>query len=520
MARVPVPSRSSSSAALPTTAEGVVSRPSGRTLFLVVILAAQLMVVLDTTIVNVALPHVQMALGFSATGLSWVLNAYLLTFGGLLLLGARAGDLLGRRRTFLVGIAVFAGSSLLGGLAAESWQLLAARALQGVGAALAAPSALALLTTTFADGAQRVRAIGLFTAVSAAGGAVGLVAGGVLTELVSWRWVMFVNVPIALVVLLLGRRVLVETPTRHGRFDLAGALTSTIGVTSVVLGLVEAASTGWGAPLTLGSLTFGAAALAAFVHIETRASEPILPLSLFSSSTRTAANVSRGLLYAAMFGMFFFLGQFLQDVQGYSPLRAGLCFLPIPASVFLSSQLTSRVLVQRFGAKRLMVAGTLSAIASLALLTQMHTTTTYPQLLVSLVLMGVGSGMALVTLTTASLSGIAPGDAGAASGLVNVVQQVGAALGLAVLVTVSSAARATGAAAARGGATATSLLHGLDTVFAASGLFAIAALVLVTVVVRLPAPADHTHVVRAAARVLDGLVEDDEPGWLEVDAVA
>ena len=465
------------------------------TVFLLVILTAQLMVVLDTTIVNVALPHIQAGLGFSATGLSWVLNAYLLTFGGLLLLGARAGDLLGRRVTFLSGIALFTASSLLGGLAVTSWQLLAARALQGVGAALAAPSALALLTTVFSEGAERVRAIGLFTTVSAAGGAVGLVAGGILTELVSWRWVMFVNVPIGLAVLLFGRTVLTETHRRHGRFDLAGALTSTFGMSAVVLGLVEAASAGWSAPVTVGSLGVGLALLALFVQVESRAPEPILPMRLFLDQTRTAANVARGLLYAGMFGMFFFLGQYLQDVQHYSPLRAGLCFLPVPATVFASSQLTSRVLVRRLPVKALMLSGISASATSLLLLTQLHADSPYVQVLVSLLLMGAGAGTALVTLTTASLAHVAPDDAGAASGLVNVVQQVGAALGLAVLVTVSSAA--TTASGAAGGAPAAGspigALSGLDVVFAASAVFALAAFALVAAMVRLPA--------RAAAEV-------------------
>jgi len=464
-------------------------RGSGATVFLLVILAAQLMVVLDTTIVNVALPHIQVALGFSSSTLSWVLNAYLLTFGGLLLLGARSGDLLGRRRTFLWGIAIFTASSLLGGLAATSWQLLAARALQGVGAALAAPSALALLTTVFAEGAERVRAIGLFTTVSAAGGAVGLAAGGILTELVSWRWVMFVNVPIGLTVLLVGRVVLAESPRRHGRFDLAGALTSTIGMGAVVLGLVEAASLGWSAPVTVAALVIGVSLLALFVHVEARAEEPILPLRLLRDQTRTAANVARGLLYAGMFGMFFFLGQFLQDVQHYSPLRAGLCFLPIPASVFLASQLTSRVLVRRYRAKSLMLFGIGCSLTSMIALTQLHVGASYPQLLASLVLMGVGIGISLVTLTTASLAAVAPEDAGAASGLVNVVQQLGAALGLAILVTVSSAAASASAASGRAATSGAPLatLSGLDVVFGASAIFAAAAFVLVATMVRLPA---------------------------------
>src|SRR6202789_2351209 len=224
---------------------------------LAVILTAQMMVVLDATIVNVALPHIQRSLSFSSSSLSWVLNAYVLTFGGLLLLGARAGDLLGRRRTFITGVALFSLSSLAGGFATSATMLLAARALQGVCGALAAPAALALLTTFFPEGAARVKAIGLFTTVSAAGGALGLVAGGLLTEWASWRWVMFVNVPIGLIVLFIGRSVLVETARRHGRFDVAGAITSTAGMTAVVFGLVEAGSKGWAAPITFGSLRAG-----------------------------------------------------------------------------------------------------------------------------------------------------------------------------------------------------------------------------------------------------------------------
>ncbi len=316
---------------------------------LLVILAAQLMVVLDATIVNVALPHIQSSLGFTSTSLSWVLNAYILTFGGLLMLGARSGDLLGRRRIFIGGIVLFSLASLVGGLATTTWMLLGARAAQGVGGALAAPSALALLTTLFPEGAARIRAIALFTTVSAAGGAIGLVAGGMLTEWVGWRWVMFVNVPIGLVVSLLARKAIAETPVRRGHFDAAGALTSTLGMTGLVLGLVQAGSDGWASPITIGSLVSAAVLLAAFVAAEQRATEPVLPLRLLTHPTRTAANAARGLVYSGMYGMFFFLSQFLQEIQGYSPLRAGVSFLPMPISVFLSSQLTSRVLVRRRG---------------------------------------------------------------------------------------------------------------------------------------------------------------------------
>ncbi len=457
--------------------------------FLFVILTSQLMVVLDTTIVNVALPHIQEGLGLSGGGLSWVLNAYLLTFGGLLLLGARCGDLLGRRRTFLTGIAIFSLSSLFGGLAVAGWMLLTARALQGVGAALAAPSSLALLTTVFSEGTQRVRAIGLFTTVSAAGGAIGLVAGGALTQLVSWRWVMFVNVPIGLVVWCLGRIVLQETPRRAGHFDVAGAFTSTFGMAGVVLGLVEAGTDGWSSPVTLGALTVGALMLGAFFRIETRAEEPIVPLRLFASGTRTAANVSRGLMYAGMYGMFFFIGQFLQDVEGYSPLRTGLCFLPIPISVFLSSQLVSKVLVNRIQPKVLMMSGIGLTIVALLMSSQLHVGASYPRILVSLVLLGLGSGTAIVPLTTAGLSGVEPADAGAASGLVNVTQQVGAALGLAVLVTVLSAS-AGHAQLKVGGSTTATLVHGLDVTFGVAALFGLAAFAMVAFLVRLPAAAE------------------------------
>jgi EmrB/QacA subfamily drug resistance transporter len=465
------------------------------------------MVVLDGTIVNVALPHIQRGLGFSGTGLSWVLNAYILTFGGLLLLGARAGDLLGRRRTFLLGIALFALSSLAGGFATAGWMLLAARALQGAGAALAAPSSLALLTTVFPEGAQRVRAIGLFTAVSAAGGATGLVAGGVLTEWASWRWVMFVNVPIGLAVWVLGRIVIAETPRRPGRFDIAGAITSTLGMGAIVLGLVEAGSAGWAKPITLGPLAAGAALLALFVQNERWVEEPILPLRLLAHSGRSSANLARGLVYAGMYGMFFFLSQFLQDIEGYSPLRTGIGFLPIPVSVFLASQLTSRVLVRRLPAKVLMLSGITLTTVSLLLSSRLHEGASYAQVVVDLVLLGAGTGISLVSLTSASLAGVEPRHAGAASGLVNVMQQIGAALGLAVLVTVfgdvTNHAQLGAHTVALGYRASAILVHGLDVVFGVSAVFALMALVLVAVVVRAqPQSVRETHLrLRTAAKL-------------------
>ncbi|MFZ0668315.1 MAG: MFS transporter [Acidimicrobiales bacterium] len=469
--------------------DGLKRRLSNPTVALFVILTAQLMVVLDNTIVNVALPHIQRGLGFSGTNLSWVINAYILVFGGLLLLGARAGDLLGRRRTFLIGIAVFSLASLAGGVASTSWMLLAARALQGVGGALAAPSALAILTTVFAEGPERMRALSLFTTVSAAGGATGLVAGGLLTEFLSWRWVMFVNVPIGIAVFVLGRFVINETPRRHGRLDIIGAITSTLGVAGIAFGLVEAGTDGWGSSTTVGSLVAGAVLLFAFVRHERRAEEPVLPLGLLAHPTRNAANVSRGLVYAGMYGMFFFLSQFFQDVRGYSPLISGLAFLPIPASVFLSSQLTSKVLVKRMPPKTVMLFGVALAVVGLLLSSHLGVGTPYLQVLVSLVLVGWGSGISLVSLTSASLAGVKPSEAGAASGLVNVVQQLGAALGVAVLVTVFGAVTRHAQLVTRSGAIANShalstLLRGFDDAFMAGAIFAAVAFALVAVVIR------------------------------------
>ena len=457
-------------------------------LVLAVILTSQLMVVLDATIVNVALPKIQGALNFSRVDLSWVLNAYTLTFGGLLLLGARAGDLLGRRRTFLVGIGVFTLASLVGGFATQGWVLLVARSLQGIGAALAAPSSLALLTTMFPEGRERLRAIGLFTAVSIGGGALGLIAGGVLTEWASWRWVMFVNVPIGAVVYALGRRVLPETTRKRGQFDLAGALTSTLGMGALVFGFVEAASRGWGNPRTIGSFVVGVALLTAFVQVERTAAEPITPLRLLTDASRSSANAARGLMFAGMFGMFFFLTQFLQDVLHYSPLQTGFAFLPMPLTVFAISQLTTRRLSHLFNGKVLMLAGTTCAAAGFLLASTLGPTSSYGHVLACLLLFGTGNGMAFIPLTSAGLAGVPPQDAGAASGLVNVSQQLGGTLGVAILVTVFGTARhhagrVAGDAAAQA---AHVFAYSADRAFIASAVFVLLAFGLVAGLVKSP----------------------------------
>ncbi len=463
-----------------TWVSGRLAHPS---VLLFVILAAQMMVVLDATIVNVALPHIQTDLHLSTSELSWVINAYILTFGGFLLLGARAGDLFGRRRVFLIGMAVFTLSSLVGGLAPSGWVLLTARAVQGLGAAIAAPCALSLLTTSFPEGPPRVRAIGLYTAVSAAGGATGLVAGGILTQLASWRWVMFVNVPIGVVVWAMGRLVIVETPQRRGQFDLLGAVTCTVGVGSIVFGLVQAGTKGWGVPITLVPLLGGAAVVGGFLWHEGRAEEPILPLSLLANRTRASANGARALLFAAFYGVFYFLGQFLQDVKGYSPLEAGVAFLPMPISVFLASQLTSRVFLPRLEGRTVMILGALTSTAGLVLATRIEPHSSYFVVLVSLVLVGFGSGSSFVPMISASLADVEHKMAGAASGLVNVAQQLGAAVGLAVLVTVFEALPG-GGQLQPGAGTNPSVVHAVHAVIGAAVLLAVAGIVCIVFGIR------------------------------------
>jgi EmrB/QacA subfamily drug resistance transporter len=405
-------------------------------LALTIIAASQLMVVLDATIVNIALPQIQQALHFSTTSLSWVLNAYTLTFGGLLLLGGRAGDILGRRRVFISGILLFTLASFLGGLATSSGWLLAARALQGVGAAIAAPTALSLITTNFAEGRERNRAFGVFSAVAVSGGAIGLIAGGMLTSWLSWRWVLFVNVPIGILLAVLAPLFIAESERQPGRFDLGGALTSTAGMTALVYGFIRAAQEGWSDPGTIGSFAAAVALLAIFLSIETRISQPITPLRMFRDRNRAGSYAIMLALAAAMFGQFFFLTLFVQDVLGYSPLQAGIAFLPITAAIVLTSQFAARSLPS-IGPKRLMTGGALLAVAGLAWLAQVSVSSGYVDgILGPMLLFGLGMGLLFVPLTIVAVSGVAPHESGAASSLLNVMQQVGGALGLSILVTV------------------------------------------------------------------------------------
>jgi EmrB/QacA subfamily drug resistance transporter len=472
---------SSTSVAASGAGTGAPGTGRRQSIMLAVILVTQLMVVLDATVVIVALPKVRTALGFSPSDLSWVQNAYALAFGGLMLLGARAGDILGRRRVFLTGVSLFTIASLLGGLAQTAGMLLAARALQGVGAAIAAPAALTLLIMSFQEGPPRNRALGYYSLVSSGGGSVGLVLGGMLTGWVSWRWGLFINVPIGIALVLVARRYLTETPTRSGRFDAAGALTSTLGITSIVYGLTRVGAHGWGNPTTLTAFAAGVLLLIGFVVVERRAEQPITPLRLFLDRDRSLSYLTMLLVVSAMFGMFFFLSQFLQGVLQFSPLEAGLAFLPLTALLFSMARVVPR-LMERVGPARLMITGSVLIVAGMLWLTRIGEGSSYLGAVVGpMVLFGLGAGQIFIPLVSRALSGVMPQDAGAASGLLNVIQQVGGALGLAILVTVYGTSSRSAAAA---GDTVHALSEGIGAAFVASLVFAVLTLVVVVVSLR------------------------------------
>jgi EmrB/QacA subfamily drug resistance transporter len=416
------------------------SPPTNRWLVLVIACLAQFMVVLDATIVNVALPSIQHGLSFSASSLQWVVNAYTLVFGGFLLLGGRAADLLGRKRLFVAGVILFSAASLLNGLAPSSGMLIAGRALQGLGAALVSPAALAIITTTFTDTTERTRALGVWSAIAAGGGAVGLLLGGVLTDLVSWPWIFIVNVPVGIATLALAFRYVPESrvDTANKTFDLAGAFTVTSGLVVLVYGIVKAQSYGWGSGKTLGILAVGAALLVAFVAIERRSEAPLMRLSIFRVRTLAVADTVLLLVASGMFGMFFFASLYVQEILGYSPLRAGLAFLPITLGIVIGAGIAQQA-IKRFGVRNVSVAGITLAGAGMAWLTRLPIHGTYvTDLLVGLMPMSIGMGLTFVPITLLGTGGVEPEDAGLASGLFNTAQQVGGSLGLAILSTLAA----------------------------------------------------------------------------------
>ncbi|HEY3810065.1 MAG TPA: MFS transporter [Acidimicrobiales bacterium] len=459
-------------------------------LALAIISTAQLMVVLDATIVNVALPSIQRGLHFSLQNLVWVTTAYSLTFGGLLLFGGRTGDLFGRRRMFFIGIGVFAVASLLGGFAQTDVWLIITRAAQGAGGAIASPTALALIATNFPEGPARNRAMGVYAAMSGAGAAVGLLAGGVLTDLASWRWVLFVNVPIAAVVLLVGPGVLRESETRGGRLDVPGAITVTAGMGLLVYGLTNAASHSWTSTTTLACLISAAVLLVVFVLFEARSRHALMPLQIFANRNRSGAYLMMLFIGAAIFGMFYFLTQYLQNILGYSPLKAGLAFLPVALTIGVCSQVAAR-LVGRIGVRGPLLVGPVAAIAGLVWLSQLTSTSGYLSVLGPILCIGLGMGFSFVPLTLTAVSGVQRSDSGLASALLNTGQQIGGAIGLALLSTVSVEAirsRTGQLAASHGGHLTVALqhqavVHGYDRGFmVATGIACLALLVSVIVI--------------------------------------
>jgi EmrB/QacA subfamily drug resistance transporter len=436
------------------------SRAGNAGLWLVML--AQLMLVLDATVVNVALPHIAVDLRFSPAQLSWVLNAYALAFGGVLLLGGRVGDVLGRRRTFLMGVGAFTAFSLLGGLAASPVVLVVARALQGLGAAFAAPSVLALVTTSAKDDGARHRALALFSAIASMGGALGLILGGILTDAANWRWTLFINVPIGALILVAVPRLVDETPRRSGRFDVLGAVTATGGAVAIVWALLQAADFGWADARTIGGLAVGAALLAALGVTELRVAHPLLRPELLRSPSRLSALAAMAATFGGMLAMFFLMVQYLEDVLRLSPLVTGLAFLPMPLSIFAVSRIISR-LVERFGPERLVTAGALLRVVGFLPLTQLGPGTPFAVIVGALLCTGISAGLTFMPLTTLALRDVEPEHAGAASGLFQTMQQLGGAVGLAIVASTYAAFAVPGdfLAGGRAGFVSAAILSGL-----------------------------------------------------------
>ncbi|MFC5452598.1 MFS transporter [Paenibacillus aestuarii] len=459
-------------------------------IILAMIVASQLIMVLDGSILITALPEIGRTLQLSTAVLTWVQNAYILAFGGFLLLGARAGDIFGRRRTFSAGIALFSLASVMAGLAPSASLLLAARALQGLAAAMATPSALALLAVTFSEAKERVKAIAVYSAVSGAGGSVGLIVGGLLTDVISWRAGMFLNVPIGIALLLMVPRYMRETDMKKGRLDILGALTSVIGMTALAFGFVQAASVGWGSPEVWGSLALGGVSLAAFVQTETRAKEPITPLRLFASRMRSGAYLGRLLLLCGNYPIFFFVPQFLQNVLHFSSLEAGLGIMPFMAVQF-AMMYAMPSLVARFGNVKVLISGLVIAITGTSWLSFISADSNFfPHLFFPLIVMGFGAGMIFQPFTILGLSNVEAEDAGAASGLVNVAHQTGSSLGLAVLIAVFEAVKQPAVTSG------TSFAHAISVSIGGSVIFLTASLVTVLIFLL---PADRAQ--RAVAKM-------------------
>lgn len=473
------------------------STPRARNLALVLLALTQFVVVIDASIVNVALPSIGRALEFSQNDLSWVVNSYTLTFGGFLLLGGRLADYLGRRRVFMAGMALFALASLAGGLAqTESW-LIAARAVQGLGAAIASPAALSIVTTTFSEGQERNRALGIWGAVAGAGGAAGVLLGGVLTEWAGWEWVLFVNVPIGAFIVWQAPKRLVESTAAEESdrtLDLPGAITVSAGTALLVYTMVDAVNVGWDSAQTVWRLVVAAALLVAFVVVELRTRKPLIPFSIFRKRTLRGANIVGVLIGMSLFSMFFLITLYLQQVLGDSALEAGLSYLPLAVAIILAAGAAS-ALVTRFGFKAVLVAGMVMVAVALTWFSRIDPQGSFAvDVLGPSVLAGVGLGFAFVPVTIAAVTGTEAHEAGLASGLINTSQQVGGALGLAILASIANAT--TNDAFRTGADRATALTDGFADAFLVGAGFAVAGAILAALLISSRDSTEHAEAAR------------------------
>jgi EmrB/QacA subfamily drug resistance transporter len=496
-----------------TGVNGAAPPDSRRWLALVVIMMAQLMVVLDATIVNVALPHAQASLDISNADRQWIVTAYTVTFGGFLLLGGRIADYAGRKRTFIIGLLGFAGASALGGIAVNAGMLFGARALQGAFGALLAPAALSLLTVTFTEAKERAKAFGVFGAISGGGAAIGLICGGVLTQYASWRWCLLVNVPVALITLAAAIPIVRESKAQgNTRYDIPGAILATVGLVALVYGFTEAAkphgtsTNGWTAPLTIVMLVIAVVLLASFLWWESRVKNPLLPLRVITDRNRGTSYVVSILVGAGLLGFFLFMTFYLQQTQHYSPVKTGLAYLPFSGGVIVSAGIAAQLL-PRVGPRILMTIGGILATGAMVWLTQLEATTSYVSLILpAFIAMSLGLGLLFVPLSATALSGISNHDAGVASAMVNTTQQVGASLGTALLNTIFTTALA-GFIAAHGTSPAAQVsgaIHGYNVAFTVSAVLLAFTGILSALFIRRPA----------------GVIADDGSPVKEQDSVA
>jgi EmrB/QacA subfamily drug resistance transporter len=477
-----------------------------KNLALLLLAMTQFVIVIDASIVNVALPSIGTHLHFSRDDLSWVVNSYTLTFGGFLLLGGRMADLLGRRRMFMLGLVVFSVASFAGGIAQSETWLITARAVQGLGAAIVSPAALSIITTTFAEGPERNRALGVWGAVAGAGGAAGVLLGGVLTSGLSWRWVLFVNVPIGLAAAALAPRTLAESRGEDGvrSFDFPGAVTVTAGLALLVYAVVDAVNSGWGSTTTILRLAGAAVLLAAFVIIELRTRHPLVPFSIFRLRTLRGADIVGLLIGMSLFSMFFFISLYLQDVMHYSPIKTGISYLPLAVGIILSAGAASQF-VNRVGFKIPLITGLLLIAGALLWFSRVPSPggSYLSDILGPSVMAAVGLGFAFVPVTIAAVTGTRPHEAGLASGLINTSQQVGGALGLAILATVANS-RTQSLFHSGVHSASVALTKGYDRAFLVGAGFAVAGAILAAVLISSRDSREHARAASAGAAAAEG----------------